>query len=122
MCRAVCRAAERLDISDELLAAVLGIAPSLVTRMNAGTYLLNKNLQEWTSALLFIRLFHSLNSVVPDESTAGRWLNSENLGLNGKPINLFFPTKVCCVWFNILNLHERSFNHCLSKLDGIKNT
>ena len=85
---AVCRAAKQLDISDELLAAVLGIAASSVTGMNAGTYILNTTLQEWTSALLFVRLYLALNSITGDEKTARKWLISQNEGLNGKPIDL----------------------------------
>ena len=86
--QAVCRAAKQLDISNELLASVLGIAPSSVTCLSAGTYILNTTLQEWTTALLFVRLYIALDSITGDEKTARKWLISLNEGLNGKPLDL----------------------------------
>ena len=91
--KAVSRAAEQLAISKALLAKVLGVSAPTVTRMYAGTYLLDQNRKEWDFALLFIRVFRSLDSIVGDETTARRWLKSENLGLNGKPIDLIRSTE-----------------------------
>lgn len=86
--KAVSRAAEQLDISKALLGKVLGISAPTVTRMYVGTYLLDQNRKEWDLALLFVRLFRSLNSIVGDQFTASQWMKSDNLGLNGKPIEL----------------------------------
>ena len=91
--KAVSRAAEQLAISKALLAKVLGVSAPTVTRMYAGTYLLDQNRKEWDFALLFVRVFRSLDSIVGDETTARRWLKSENLGLNGKPIDLIRSTE-----------------------------
>ena len=86
--KAVARAAEKLDVSKSLLAKVLGVSPPTVTRLYSGNYLLDQNRKEWDFALLFVRVFRSLDSIVGDESTARKWLTSENLGLNAKPIDL----------------------------------
>ena len=86
--KAVARAAERLDVSKSLLAKVLGVSPPTITRLYTGTYLLDQNRKEWDFALLFVRVFRSLDSIVGDESTARKWLNSDNLGLNARPIEL----------------------------------
>lgn len=91
--KAVARAAEKLDVSKSLLAKVLGVSPPTVTRLYAGQYQLNQNRKEWDFALLFVRVFRSLDSIVGDESTARKWLTSENLGLNGKPIDLIRNTE-----------------------------
>ena len=91
--KAVIRAAERLDISRSLLAKVLGLSPATVTRLFAGHYQLEQNRKEWEFALLFVRVFRSLDSIVGDETTAKKWLNSDNLGLNGKPIDLIRQTE-----------------------------
>ena len=91
--QAVCRAAKQLDISDELLADVLGIAPFSVTGLSAGTYILNTTLQEWTSALLFVRLYIALDSITGDERIARKWLKSPNEGLNGKPMHLILSNE-----------------------------
>lgn len=91
--RAVARAAERLGINRSLLAKVLGLSPSTVTRLYAGDYLLEQNRKEWEFALLFVRAFRSLDSLVGEEITARKWLASENHGLNGRPIDLISNTE-----------------------------
>ena len=91
--KAVARAAERLDVSKSLLAKVLGVSPPTITRLYNGNYLLDANRKEWDFALLFVRVFHSLDSIVGDEGTARKWLNSENLSLNARPIELIRNTE-----------------------------
>ena len=91
--KAVARSAERLDISRSLLAKVLGLSPATITRLYSGAYLLDQKRKEWDFALLFVRVFRSLDSIVGDEATARKWLNSENLGLNGRPIELIRNTE-----------------------------
>ncbi len=91
--KAVARAAERLGISRSLLAKVLGVSPSTITRLYAGDYKLEQNRKEWEFALLFVRAFRSLDSIVGEESTARKWLNSENRGLNARPIELISKTE-----------------------------
>lgn len=86
--KAVARAAERLEISKTLLAKVLGVSPPTITRLYSGDYQLAPERKEWDFALLFVRVFRSLDSIVGDEVTARKWLASENLGLNGRPIEL----------------------------------
>ncbi len=91
--KAVARAAEKLDVSKSLLAKVLGVSPPTVTRLYNGNYLLDQNRKEWDFALLFVRVFRSLDSIVGDEPTARKWLQSENRGLNAKPIDLIRNTE-----------------------------
>lgn len=91
--KAVARAAERLGISRALLAGVLGLSPATVTRLYAGSYRLEQHRKEWEFALLFVRLFRSLDSIVGDERTARQWLKSDNGGLNGRPLELIRSTE-----------------------------
>jgi uncharacterized protein (DUF2384 family) len=91
--KAVARAAERLDVSRSLLARVLGVSPATITRLYKGNYLLEQERKEWEFALLFVRVFRSLDSILGDEGTARKWLNSENRGLNGRPIDLIRNTE-----------------------------
>ncbi len=91
--KAVTRAAERLGISRALLAIVLGVSPATVTRLYSGQYKLDERRKEWEFALLFVRVFRSLDSIVGDEITARMWMNSDNRGLNGKPIELIRETE-----------------------------
>jgi len=91
--KAVARAAERLNVSKSLLAKVLGVSPPTITRLYSGNYLLDSNRKEWDFALLFVRVFRSLDSIVGDESTARQWLTSDNRGLSAKPIELIRTTE-----------------------------
>lgn len=91
--KAVTRSAERLDVSKALLARVLGVSASTVTRLFAGHYQLEPNRKEWEFALLFVRMFRSLDSIVGNESTARQWLNSDNQGLNARPVELIGNTE-----------------------------
>ena len=91
--KAVARAAERLDVSKSLLAKVLGVSPPTISRLYSGNYQLDQGRKEWDFALLFVRVFRSLDSIVGDEATARKWLTSENRGLNAKPIELIRNTE-----------------------------
>ena len=91
--KAVARAAERLDVSKTLLAKVLGVSAPTVTRLYNGSYQLDPKRKEWDFALLFVRLFRSLDSIVGDEVTARRWLGGDNLALNAKPVELIRQTE-----------------------------
>jgi uncharacterized protein (DUF2384 family) len=91
--KAVTRAAERLDIKHNLLAKVLGVSASTISRLYSGEYQLDQKRKEWEFALLFVRAFRSLDSIVGDESTARKWLSSKNRGLNGRPVELIGNTE-----------------------------
>ena len=91
--KAVARAAERLNISRALLAKILGVSPPTVTRLYSGDYKLDERRKEWEFALLFVRVFRSLDSIVGNEQTARQWLNSDNRGLNGRPVDLIRQTE-----------------------------
>ena len=91
--RVEARAAERLDISRASLAKVLGVSAPTVTRLYSGGYLLDQRRKEWELALLFVRVFRSLDSLVGNEQTARQWLKSENLGLNARPVDLIRQTE-----------------------------
>jgi transcriptional regulator with XRE-family HTH domain len=86
--KAVARAAERLGLTRAQLARVLGVSAPTVTRLYGGQYLLDENRKEWEFALLLVRLFRALDSIVGDEETARAWMRSDNRGLNGRPAEL----------------------------------
>lgn len=86
--KAVVRAADRLGIPQAQLARILGLSKASVSRLCGGKYLLAAERKEWELALLLVRLFRSLDSIVGDEATARRWLQSGNLALGGRPAEL----------------------------------
>lgn len=105
---AVTRSAECLGISRTLLAKVLGLSPATLIRLYSGEYTLGERSKEWEFALLFVRVFCSLDSIVGDEVTVRKWMNSENRALNGKPIDLICETEGLVRVINYLNISGRS--------------
>jgi uncharacterized protein (DUF2384 family) len=91
--KAVTRAADHLHIPRSLLAKVLGISAATVSRLYAGAYQLDEKRKEWELAVLFVRAFRSLDSIVGEQETACKWLASNNRGLNGRPVDLIANTE-----------------------------
>ena len=85
--RAVTRAAGRLLLSNRTVARILGLSEATVSRMGGGAYLLKPGDKSFELALLFLRLFRSLDAIAGgDEQTARAWLRNDNLALGGVPL------------------------------------
>ncbi len=91
--KAVIRVAERLNLSKTELAKILGVSQATVTRLYGGHYFLEEKRKEWDFALLLIRVFRSLDSILANEQTAHQWLRSNNHALGGKPIDFIQQTE-----------------------------
>ena len=92
---AVVNTATYLDLPKNKLAQVLGVSPATVTRLYADSYRLSPDKKEWDFAVLLVRLFRSLASVVGGSADdAKKWLTSENRAFSGrKPIDLIESTE-----------------------------
>jgi len=91
---AVLRASALLEIPQSGLAQILGLSPSTVSRMANGTYTLDAQKKEWELGALFVRLFRSLDALIGSNDAAARgWLNGQNHGLTGRPIDLIRSTE-----------------------------
>ena len=86
--KAVARAAERLAISRDELARILGVGLEIVAQLGINGLGHSESSKESGRALLFLKLYRSLDSIVGDDETARQWLRSENQGLGGRPIDL----------------------------------
>ena len=85
--KAVLRAAEKLDVKASRLATILGLSEPTVSRMKRGEYILEADSKPFELAVLFVRLFRSLDAIVGgDEAVARAWLSNPNLALNGRPV------------------------------------
>lgn len=85
--KAVLRAAGRLGLSNRVLSRVLGVSEATVSRMGSGAYILAPRDKSYEIALLFIRLFRSLDAIVGgDDASARSWIMSENTALGGVPL------------------------------------
>src|SRR5712672_1219962 len=82
--KALVRAARRLGLSQAEVAAVLGTSAASISRTFAGERPIAPDSAEGRHALLFLRLFRSLDTLVGgDEDKARRWLGAPNAHLGG---------------------------------------
>ena len=84
---AALKAAEALQINKTTLGRILGLSPASVTRMASGTEL-RPDTKPYELALLLLRLYRSLDSIMGgDRSLAREWLASDNRALSGRPLD-----------------------------------
>lgn len=87
--RATLRAAARLGLPNKVVARVIGLSEATISRMGTGGYLLRPTDKSFELALLFVRLFRSLDAIAGgDEQVARAWLRNENTALGGVPASL----------------------------------
>jgi hypothetical protein len=87
--RASLRAAARLSLPQAVLGRVIGVSEASVSRMSAGAYILAPGDKPFELAVLFVRLFRSLDAMVGgDESVARAWLRQPNVVLGAEPLTL----------------------------------
>jgi len=85
LARAVLNAAERLGLRNKHLAAVIGTSEASVSRLGAGRGL-EPHTKEGELALLFLRLFRSLDALAGgDDEKARAWLHADNSHVRGVP-------------------------------------
>jgi predicted transcriptional regulator len=84
--KAALRAAERLGVTSRELAAIVGVSEAGISRMRKGALTLEPGTKPYELAVLFIRLFRSLDAITGgDETVARAWLRNENTVLHAKP-------------------------------------
>lgn len=88
--KATIRAADKLEVSQKVLATIIGVSESVVSRMRSGSFALERaSGKSFELAALFIRLYRSLDAIVGgDEVVARAWLKNENTVLQSRPIDL----------------------------------
>ena len=87
--KATLRAATRLGLTNKLLATVIGVSEATVSRMRSGDYTLQCGQKSFELAVLFVRLYRSLDAIVGgDNVVAGSWLKNRNTVLDAEPLAL----------------------------------
>src|SRR5688572_30056244 len=93
LAKAVVRAADYLGLQKAELSRLLGVSAASVTRLYQGAFAVDPASKTGEHALLFVRLFRSLDSIVGTREAARTWLTGPNAGLNGRPIELIQTTQ-----------------------------
>jgi hypothetical protein len=85
--KAVLRAAAHLQIRQRQLAGVLGCSEASVSRLQHVRWLAPET-KEGELALLFLRVFRSLDALMGgDDTQAAAWLHADNSHLGGPPVD-----------------------------------
>ena len=84
--KAVVSAAVVLGIEPARLAKVLGISASSISRLLHGAYSLKSTKKPWELAVLVVRLYQALESIMAGDEIAMRsWMQNHNIHLNAIP-------------------------------------
>ena len=86
--KATLRAARLLGLTDAALGAVLGVSGASISRLGAGRRVIAVKGKEGQLALLFLRLFRSLDALLGDAGSCRAWLHAPNAHLGGVPAEL----------------------------------
>lgn len=84
---AVTRIADFWGFSNAKLAAILGLSPATVSRLRAGTTLLDPASKSFEAGQFLLRLFRSLDALLGSDDVAAKgWLGTPNLDLGARPV------------------------------------
>lgn len=87
--KALVRAAEKLRVSNRVLSRIIGVSEATVSRMKKGDYPLETGQKPFQLAVLFVRLYRSLDALTGgDDDVSAKWLSNPNTALDGIPIEL----------------------------------
>ena len=87
--RALVRAATRVGLTQRELAPILGVSAASLSRLHGGQRLVDVHGKEGELALLFLRVYRSLDTLVGgDDARAQAWLRADNVHLGGAPLAL----------------------------------
>ena len=86
--KALLRAAEELGLTAKALAPVIGVSEATLSRMKKDGFALAPGTKPFELAVLFVRLFRSLDAIVGgDPQVARAWLTNANEALDGRPVD-----------------------------------
>lgn len=86
--RATLRAAELLGVNQKELGAILGTSGAGMSRLAHGQRQIEPSSKEGELAILFVRIFRSLDALVGGDTAAARsWLRSDNRHLEAVPLD-----------------------------------
>ena len=86
--KAVLRAAEQLGVTAKALSSVIGVSEASLSRMKTDDFSLAPGTKPFELAVLFVRLFRSLDAIVGgDPQVARAWLVNSNAALDGRPVD-----------------------------------
>ena len=85
--KATLRAAEKLGVSGRDLASIIGVSEATLSRLKQGPGAVRLAGKPYELALLFVRLYRSLDAIVGgDDGVSRAWMRNRNEALGGVPL------------------------------------
>lgn len=88
LAKATLRTAEFLGLSSAELARTIGLSEASVSRLRSGRYELTHGTKPFELAVLLVRLYRGLDSLMGDDHASRGWLRAENLALGARPLDM----------------------------------
>ena len=86
--KALLRAAEQLGVTARALSSLIGVSAGDLLRMNTDDFSLARATKPFEIAVLFVRLFRSLDAIAGGNPRVARaWLVDSNPALDGRPVD-----------------------------------
>lgn len=86
--KATTRTAEFLGLSSAELARTIGLSEASVSRLRSGRFELSPGTKPFELAVLLVRLYRALDSLMGDDQASRGWLRARNLALDGRPLDM----------------------------------
>jgi hypothetical protein len=87
--KAALKAADLLNVPDKYLAEAIGVSPATMSRIRSGESSINPKKKEGELAMLFVRMFRSLDALFGGNLDHSRaWFCAYNNHLGGVPLEL----------------------------------
>lgn len=86
--KAVLRASANLGLTNRLLGKVLGLSEATVSRLRTQQKVIEPSEKAYELAVLFIRLYRSLDAITGDDAVSVQWLENHNTALHARPADM----------------------------------
>lgn len=86
--KATTRTAEFLGLSSAELARTIGLSEASVSRLRSGRFELSPGTKPFELAVLLVRLYRGLDSLMGDDQASRSWLRARNVALEGRPLDM----------------------------------
>ena len=104
---AIAKIADFWGFSNPKLGQVLGLSPATVSRLKGGKTMLDPASKSFEAGQFLLRLFRGLDALMgSDDLASRRWLETRNLDLEARPIDLIDSFKGLITVCDYMDAHR----------------
>jgi uncharacterized protein (DUF2384 family) len=95
------------QLSNAKLGTVLGLSPATVSRLRSGRTQLDPASKSFEAGQFLLRLFRGLDALMgSDDQASQRWLETRNLDLDARPLDLIDSFKGLIIVCDYVDAHR----------------